>query len=150
MTAGAGVRRRHVVAPVAELPPGTRRVVEVDRRAIVVFNVGGVFYALRDVCPHQGAKLSDGVVLEGLLTASQPGCYAYDAGRKLVKCPWHGWEFDLATGQSWVDPARTRVRAYDVVVEQRTLPAANEPVPGPYVAETVDVVVEQECVVLVL
>ena len=141
--------KRHPVAPVGEFPAGTRRRIEIDGRPMVVFNVDGRFYALRDVCPHQGAKLSDGVVLDGLLTASQPGCYGYDPARKLVKCPWHGWEFDLATGQSWVDPARTRVRAYDVVVEPHAL-ADGGPVPGPYRAETVEVVVEQDCVVLVL
>jgi 3-phenylpropionate/trans-cinnamate dioxygenase ferredoxin subunit len=131
--------RRFVVGPLAELPPGTRRRVDVEGRGVVVFNVGGRLFALRDVCPHRGARLSDGTVLEGLLTASEPGCYAYDDARKLVKCPWHGWEFELETGRSWVEPDRTRVRPYSVAVE-----------PGPYTAETVDVEVRREQVVLVL
>jgi nitrite reductase/ring-hydroxylating ferredoxin subunit len=148
VTDGATVQK-HVVAPVNDVPPGSRRVVTVDRRAIVVFNVDGTFYALRDVCPHQGAKLSEGVVLSGLLTATSPGCYAYDEKRKLLKCPWHGWEFDLSTGQSWVDPVRTRVHAYDVLIEQHTVETSGA-VKGPYVAETVEVIVEQDYIVLVL
>ena len=69
----------------------------------------------------------------------------YDAppGRELVRCPWHGWEFDLRTGQSWFDPERTRVRSYRVSVEN-----AGEPVPGPYVAERYGVTVEDSYVVV--
>jgi 3-phenylpropionate/trans-cinnamate dioxygenase ferredoxin subunit len=104
---------RHVVAPVNELPPGTRRSVSVGGRRIAVFNVAGRFYAVKDVCPHQGAALSDGVVV-GELTACRPGEYAFDADRPHVKCPWHGWEYDLATGRSVYDPDHDRVRSYRV------------------------------------
>ena len=54
--------RRHVVGPVDSIPSGSRVRVEVDGRGIVVFNVREQFYALRDVCPHQGARLSGGSV----------------------------------------------------------------------------------------
>ena len=47
----------HVVARVSELPPGARRIVEIGRRSIGVFNVNGKLYALRNACPHQGAPL---------------------------------------------------------------------------------------------
>ena len=64
-------------------------------------------------------------------------------GEMLIRCPWHGWEFDLRTGQSWFDPERTRVRSYRVTVEN-----AGEPVPGPYVAERYGVTVEDSYVVV--
>jgi 3-phenylpropionate/trans-cinnamate dioxygenase ferredoxin subunit len=35
---------------------------------------------------------------------------------EMVRCPWHGWEFDVRTGQSWFDPVQVRVRRYDVTV----------------------------------
>jgi 3-phenylpropionate/trans-cinnamate dioxygenase ferredoxin subunit len=153
--------RKFVVAPAAEIPPGARRRVDVEGRAVVVFNVDGRFYGLRDVCPHRGALLSEGVVIGGALSASEPGRYEYDSTRRLVKCPWHGWEFDLETGQSWVDPARSRVRPYAVAIESgqsvsAALDRTGDPAsgsagePGPYVAETVSVAVEEDYVVIVV
>ncbi len=62
---------------------------------------------------------------------------------EMLRCPWHGWEFDIRTGQSWCDPQRVRARLYPVAVE----PGA-EVVKGPYVAETFPVSVEQDYVVL--
>jgi nitrite reductase/ring-hydroxylating ferredoxin subunit len=135
---------KFVVGPVSSLPPGTQQRVEVEGRGIAVFNVEGEYYALRDVCPHQGAHLSAGVVC-GELRADRPGEYRFDAGRRHVKCPWHGWEYDLATGQSWYDPDGDRVRSYPVAVEP-----GRELLPGPYVAETVPVSVEDDYVVIEL
>src|SRR4051812_12991986 len=85
---------RYVVGPVADLPPGTQRAVTVGDRQIAIYNVGGALFALRDRCPHQGAELSRGTVL-GAVGAVRPGCYEYDASRLVVRCPWHGWEFEL-------------------------------------------------------
>ena len=57
----------HVVASVDEIPPGTRKLVEVNGRAIVVFNLGGDYFALNNRCPHRGGGLSR--------TASRPGSW---------------------------------------------------------------------------
>jgi 3-phenylpropionate/trans-cinnamate dioxygenase ferredoxin subunit len=136
---------RHVIGPVSSLPPGTQRRVEVGGRAVAIYNVGGRYYALRDVCPHQGAPLSAGIVV-GSLRAQQAGAYELDSSCKHVRCPWHGWEYDLATGQSWFDPVRDRVRAYSVTVEPGTEVAGMAP--GPYVAETVKISVDDDYVVI--
>lgn len=89
----------------------------------------------------------------GWIRASQPGCYQFQADRKFVRCPWHGWEYDLQTGQSWYSPRRDRVRAYDVSVESgKTVAAAegrgDELRRGPYVAETVPISIEHDYVVV--
>jgi 3-phenylpropionate/trans-cinnamate dioxygenase ferredoxin subunit len=60
-----------------------------------------------------------------------------------VKCPWHGWEFDIRTGKSWCDPARFRVRQYAVSVK-----VGRELVEGPYMAESFPVRVENNYVVV--
>jgi nitrite reductase/ring-hydroxylating ferredoxin subunit len=133
---------KHVVGPVAELPPGTQRRVEIDGKGIAIFNIEGELYALRDVCPHQGAPLSAGVVCSEL-RADAPGQYRFDKGRRHVKCPWHGWEYDLATGQSWYDPANDRVRSFAIGVE-----SGSELLPGPYVADTISISVEDDYVVV--
>lgn len=149
---------KHIVATVGEIPPGGRKIVEVAGRSIGVFNLGGEFFALRNRCPHQGGPLCAGP-LAGFVSAPMPGEYHYSRQGELLRCPWHGWEFDLRTGQSRFDPARVRVRQYEVAVEQHPAPrndrsaagdAGHPPgvAEGPYVAETYPVTVEQECVVV--
>ena len=133
---------RHVVAKVAELPPGSRRLVTVRGREVVVFNVGGEYFALLDRCPHQGGSLSRGK-LTGLVEASAPGEVRYTRRGEIIRCPWHGWEYDLRTGRSWCDPARLRVKNYPAT----TMPGT-ELVEGPYTAETFEVTVEDDYVVV--
>jgi nitrite reductase/ring-hydroxylating ferredoxin subunit len=133
---------RHVVASTDEIPPGGRKLVSVRGRPIVVFNVGGEYFALLDRCPHQGGRLSEGR-LTGLVESSKPGEFRYSRRGEIVRCPWHGWEFDVRTGRSWCDPRRTRVRNYAVSVEP-----GGQLVEGPYRAETFEVRVEDQYVVI--
>jgi 3-phenylpropionate/trans-cinnamate dioxygenase ferredoxin subunit len=107
---------RHVVCPRDELPPGERRIVTVDRISIGVFNVDGSYYAVRNICPHRGAELCKGDVT-GAMLPSAPGEFIYGMENRILKCPWHRWEFDLHTGRSLLDPDGCRVRTYPVHVE---------------------------------
>jgi nitrite reductase/ring-hydroxylating ferredoxin subunit len=134
--------RKHVVAAVADLPPGSRKLVSVKGRPIVVFNLSGEFYALINQCPHQGAGLCDGEIT-GLVTSDRPGDFQVSRAGEIIRCPWHGWEFDIRTGQSWCDPSRIRIKPYPVEVA----PGAAL-VRGPYTAETVAVRVEQDYLVI--
>ncbi|MEZ4867563.1 MAG: Rieske (2Fe-2S) protein [Caldilineaceae bacterium] len=142
---------KHIIAPVAEFPPGERKVIEIAGRSIGIFNVKGDFYAIRNTCPHQGGPLCSGR-LTGFVMATKPGEYTYTRRGEIVRCPWHGWEFDVKTGQSWFDPAKTRVRNYQVTVEHLKPETLNAPAPGlepgPYVAETYPVTVENDYVVV--
>ncbi len=134
---------KFVVGTADEIPPGSRKIVDIDGRSIGVFNVDGEYFALRNRCPHQGGALCEGK-LWGVLTATVPGSFSYDPRKEIVTCPWHGWEFHLRTGQSWCDPERLRVRRYDVSLEE--LSPSDAPVPGmvkgPYLVETYPVTVE--------
>src|SRR5256714_4681998 len=133
---------RHVVARAAEIPSGSRKLVHMAGRDIVVFNIEGELFALSDKCPHKGGSLSRGK-LTGAVTSSEPGSYDYSRSGEIVRCPWHGWEFDVRTGRSWCDPKRMRLMNYTVSVE----PGAKL-VEGPYVAETFAVAVEDDYVVV--
>lgn len=73
------------IAAVADCPPGEAREIVAADRIIALFNVEGTFYALDGICPHQGGPLGRGVLR---------GC--------VVTCPWHGWQFDVTTGQHQV------------------------------------------------
>lgn len=107
---------RFVVCRVEELEPGERKIVEVNARSIGVFNLHGSFHALRNVCPHQLAPLCLGR-LTGTTLPSQVGEYVWGREGEIIRCPWHGWEFDVTTGRSIFNPHRVRIKSYPVVVE---------------------------------
>jgi len=139
---------RYVVARVDELPPDARRIAEVGGRSIGIFNVDGDYFALRNVCPHQGGPLCSGTIWSSV-RSRVPGEYEVVSGQKFIRCPWHGWEFDLASGRSWFDPRGTRVRSYEVSVAiAAELAQDADLVPGPYLAETYAVFAEGEYLIL--
>jgi nitrite reductase (NADH) small subunit len=109
----------HRVGTTGEIPPGARKIVQVENRSIGVFNVNGTYYAIRNNCPHQGAPLCQGR-LTGLAMHSMPGKYRYGREGEIISCPWHGWEFDLTNGKSIYDPHKCLVKTYEVIVEPRT------------------------------
>lgn len=135
-------KAKHVVAAANDLPPGSRRLIEVAGRKIALFNIGGEFFAILDRCPHQGASLCGGHLI-GLLESKQAGEYNYTRRNEILRCPWHGWEFDVRTGKSYCDPNRTRTPRYEVAVA-----AGRDLVEGPYVAKTFPVSVEEQYVVV--
>lgn len=91
------------VGRLEEFRPGRPRVVELDGKRVVIFNRAGRLHALQDACPHMGASLADGKI----------------EGNQIV-CHWHGWKFDLDTGQgdrrSWAC-----ARVYEIKVEGETV-----------------------------
>jgi nitrite reductase/ring-hydroxylating ferredoxin subunit len=106
---------RYIVGTIGELAPGERKMVDVEGRSIGIFNIDGQWFALRNRCPHQGAALCTGP-LWGLVEGDVPGDFRYDPRRRVVSCPWHGWEFDVMTGRSVCEPVRLRARSYDVEI----------------------------------
>ena len=140
---GAGTER-FVVCAADELPPGTRRIVTVGARSIGVFNVGGRYYALRNVCPHQGAPLCRGP-LTGTTLPGPPGSYRYAREGEILRCPWHGWEFDVTNGRSVFNPHAVRVRRYAIAVEAPACPHDDD---ADARVETYRVEVERRMVVL--
>ena len=87
------------VAKTSEIAPGTSKVVEVGGKTVAVFNCEGAFFAIDNTCKHRGGPLG-----EGSLSGT------------TVSCPWHGWEYDVKTGECAMDPA-IKVQKFDVKVE---------------------------------
>lgn len=108
---------KHIIGPTSELPVGSRKIVEINGRTIGVFNVNGTYYALRNLCPHQAAPLCKGLIT-GTTLPSQPGEYNWTQDGEILRCPWHGWEFDITSGRSVFNPHKLRVKTYEVTVEQ--------------------------------
>lgn len=105
------------LGPLADFEDGVVRRVELDGRGLAVVRKGEELFALRDICPHQGARLSNGR-LGGKSLACQPGDeIGYGQLGEILTCPWHGWEFDVRSGCSLVDPENKRVASYLVRVE---------------------------------
>jgi nitrite reductase (NADH) small subunit len=108
------------VGAVDEFEPDVRIIVKHRSSEIGVFRHGGEYYAFVNRCPHQGGPACEGIVIgkvETLLDSEK-----HDLGRRFSKdelhlvCPWHAWEFDLATGECAAD-RRLRLRKFDVKVE---------------------------------
>jgi nitrite reductase/ring-hydroxylating ferredoxin subunit len=101
-----------------ELPPGERVIADVGGREIAIFNVKGSFHAVANYCVHQGGPVCEGMV-SGTLSAKKEDDdweLTYDHEDEILSCPWHGWEFDIPTGEHL---ARTKYRlpTYDIVEE---------------------------------
>ncbi len=147
---------RVVVGKVSDFENGDRKIIDVNGKSIGVFRVDDQFYALRNRCPHQFGPLCAGTLAPRAVSGG-PGDMRLGSGPPLLACPWHGWEYDIATGQSFMGPGRGNmaVRRYEVrVLPGSELAPGDVPVPdggrvpGPYVAETVPVSVEQDYVVI--
>jgi 3-phenylpropionate/trans-cinnamate dioxygenase ferredoxin subunit len=133
---------RHVIGRTADIPPGSHKIVEVSGRQVGVFNVNDEFFALLNRCPHGGAELCRGSVV-GLVQPKGVGEYAIARKGEFIRCPFHGWEFEIKTGQSYCAPDRLKIRKFDVAVQR-----GDDLVKGPYVAESYEVQVEDDYVVL--
>ena len=115
-----------VIAPFDEFAPGARVVVRVERAGkmaleIGVFNVNGTLVAYRNVCPHAGAPICQGKI-GGTTRAGAVGEFVLEREGEIVRCPWHGWEFDLLTGAQLVDE-KLRLKAYEVSAQTSELEA---------------------------
>ena len=107
------------IARVSEIAPGDRKIVEVEGRSIGVFNLGDVFVAVLNICPHALAPVCRGRV-SGTTLPSPPGEYRWGREGEILACPWHGWEFDLRTGRALAH-TRKRLHLYAVTVENDTI-----------------------------
>jgi nitrite reductase/ring-hydroxylating ferredoxin subunit len=104
------------VCRAGDLRNGEMKAFSVGRISVLVAREGDHFYALRNVCPHQGADLAAGW-FGGTSVPSQAGQVVFGRSGEIVRCPWHNWEFDVRTGCSLHDPEKQRVKAYKVVVD---------------------------------
>ncbi|MDP3723167.1 MAG: Rieske (2Fe-2S) protein [Candidatus Omnitrophota bacterium] len=87
------------VAKTSEVPQGTGKVIEVAGKTLALFNCEGTFYAIENECKHRGGPLGEGSLEGGVVT-----------------CPWHGWEYEVASGACRTNPS-VAVQAFEVKVE---------------------------------
>lgn len=86
------------IAKIGDIPEGQGRSFPVGDWIVAVFNVGGEYQAINDLCPHMGASLAGGHVEQGIVT-----------------CPWHAWRFKTCDG-TWCDNPRIKIESFEIRV----------------------------------
>jgi len=106
---------RVVVGNVADIPAGTMRFVSVGKFGVGVYNVGGEFQAIVNYCPHHGGPVCFGSLTGRTGAGQEPYEQTYTRPGEFVRCPWHGWEYDLKDGRAVA--VNKRIRKYQVEIE---------------------------------
>jgi nitrite reductase/ring-hydroxylating ferredoxin subunit len=111
----SATRTRETRVPLDDVPAeGDVRMVEIDGHRIGLYRVGEELHALADRCPHRGAPICAGRVVTPIEV--RDGCLELGDRASVLRCPWHKWEFEIASGRCLVDE-RLRLRRYAVQVE---------------------------------
>jgi nitrite reductase (NADH) small subunit len=103
-----------------QLTPGKALLVEINKITIGIFLENGNVYAVRNQCPHKLAPICKGVV-DGTMLPSDPCDFKFGMEGEVLKCPWHGWEFDLKTGESLFGISKRKVKTYPVEVKENVV-----------------------------
>ncbi|WP_102348968.1 Rieske (2Fe-2S) protein [Bacillus sp. Marseille-P3661] len=106
---------KYPVAKVSEIKKNGRIIVEVKGMEIGIFHVNGEYFAWRNFCPHAAAPICKGRIT-GTRLPSMVYEYKYGNDDQIIRCPWHGWEFNLETGQHLAEPD-VKLRGYPVEVD---------------------------------
>lgn len=104
----------------ADLAAGECRIVQAGGDSVGIYHLDGHYYAVRNRCPHEGAELCRGRLTGTNLPTGEVGNYQWGRENRILRCPWHQWEFDLETGRHLANPS-CRVRTYRVAVEDGKL-----------------------------
>jgi nitrite reductase/ring-hydroxylating ferredoxin subunit len=105
------------VCSIDQLQPGQSRLVRINAYEIAVKNVNGKLYAFQNKCPHMGAEMVSGHVA-GTMLPCNPHQYLYGYDDEIIRCPLHGWEFSMETGNSIFDPERVKIKTFNVCQEE--------------------------------
>lgn len=108
--------KKITVGPAQEIPVGERQIVEGEGFSIGIYNINGQFHAIRNVCPHAGAPLCQGHI-QTTHRPSEVGKFDPALEGRVLRCPWHGWEFDIVTGKALYD-RNSKVATYPVEVDE--------------------------------
>jgi 3-phenylpropionate/trans-cinnamate dioxygenase ferredoxin subunit len=95
------VAKEYLVGKLDDIPDGRSVAISAGRRVVAVFRLGREVFALANTCPHRGASLCEGKIL---------------TKEKVVRCPWHHWNWHLDSGALDVDPQQ-KLRTYEVAIE---------------------------------
>lgn len=104
------------VGRVEDIPGNDALIVQVEGLPIGVFKRGERFFAVKNLCPHKRAPLALGTVEGTMLPTPCAGELQYGMEDQVIRCPWHGWEFDLTTGKCLFGVSDSKIRTYPIAV----------------------------------
>lgn len=106
---------KHWVGRVEEIQENEPHIINIDGIEIGVIRSGTQYYAARNVCPHKLAPVCKGHIV-GTMLPCEPGEFQFGLEGKVLKCPWHGWEFDLESGKALFGISSKQVRTFRVEI----------------------------------
>ncbi len=113
---GTNVKQKYFGTKLRELEQHGRVIAQVKGMEIGIFLIDGLPYAWRNICPHAAAPVCEGRIC-GTRLPSMVYEYTYGREQEILRCPWHGWEFDLKTGVHLADES-VKLRGYEAVIEE--------------------------------
>jgi nitrite reductase (NADH) small subunit len=105
----------HYALDAVDVPEGGHAVVTIEGKSIGIYRIDDEYFAINNYCPHQGAPICVGFV-SGTTLPSNVYEYEYGKNGEIIRCPWHGWEFDIRTGKSLFSE-KIWVKTYKVFVQ---------------------------------
>ena len=111
-------KKQFTAGSIADFPVGKFKIIDLDGREIGITQLkSGEFRAVRNVCPHKGAPVCKGPI-GGTTLPSEVGELIYGRAGEILACPWHGFEFDLLTGDELIRSGKpTKLLMYPVAVD---------------------------------
>ena len=110
-------KKKHKVGTVDELPEnGDRLIVEINGQEVAVFRIDDEYYALANYCVHQAGPLCEGELSKNTEIPDGEWMWESESEKKVIKCPWHDWRFDVTTGMS-LDSSRYKTPTYEVTID---------------------------------
>jgi len=103
------------IAALSELTLNKLHTVEIEGRNIAIVRTSAGVFSIGNSCPHMGAPMCQGSI-HGTMLPSDPDEYVYGEDAQVIRCPWHGYEFSIRTGESIAGAFHGRVPAYEIEV----------------------------------
>jgi 3-phenylpropionate/trans-cinnamate dioxygenase ferredoxin subunit len=123
-------KQEFIVGTLDEFPPGKPpRILEVGGRSIGVYNIDGTFYAVQNVCPHALGPICRGT-FGGTFLPSEPGEWIAGLENRVIRCPRHRFEFDIATGESVMGAVKQKLVTFPVSIEGNEVRVTMRPRPS--------------------
>ena len=114
MTAATALSRTYA-CKVADVAIGQPRIVTLGRMSVGIFQLGDGYAALLNICPHRAGQLCEGPIC-GTTRQTDKAEFTYERAGELIRCAWHGWEFEIRSGKCLVDD-KLKARTFPVHVD---------------------------------
>lgn len=104
---------KYDVGTAHDFEDGQCTIVTVANREVGIFKLDGEYFAVLNLCPHRHAPICQGFV-DGTYLPSEPGELVFGLEDRVLRCPWHFWEYDITSGEPLFGIDRRKLRTYDV------------------------------------